>query len=219
MGFRAGSERWGEKERKTVNMAVKEKTWDCIHSWLIVGEIDPPPFIYLSWFGILWIIGVIVVFSMIFFHRILENLFLNCVLCQVKCFLKTKMPPTFSMVGIPYPLRKSKPMYQKKQSKPPNFRSSRKGNQNVEKKKHFPCPNSDLLQKNSFFSWKPFFPLTRYALSWITKVPIFNPNQVHSHSQNLFVLASRNNPLNQYSNNLFQYPQIGFPMSKMVLQL
>lgn len=23
-----------------MNMAVKEKTWDCIHSWLIVGEID-----------------------------------------------------------------------------------------------------------------------------------------------------------------------------------
>lgn len=133
MGFWAGFERWGEKERKTVNMAVKEKTWDCIHSWLIVGEIDSvgqqgkgSSFIFLSWFGILWIIGVIVVFSMIFFHRILENLFYNCVLCQVKCFLKTKMPPTFSMVGIPYPLRKSKPMYQKKQSKPPNFRSSRK---------------------------------------------------------------------------------------------
>lgn len=177
MGFWVGFERWGEKERKTVNMAVKEKTWDCIHSWLIVGEIDSvgqqgkgSSFIFLSWFGILWIIGVIVVFSMIFFHRILENLFYNCVLCQVKCFLKTKMPPTFSMVGIPYPLRKSKPMYQKKQSKPPNFRSSRK------KKGRKPkCWEEQTLPMSKFWSVaEKFFLLMETILSPHSLCPLLN---------------------------------------------
>lgn len=80
------------------------------------------------------------------------------------------MPPNFSMVGIPYPLRKSKPMYQKKQSKPPNFRSSRK------KKRRKPkCWEEQTLPMSKFWSVaEKFFLLMETILSPHSLCPLLN---------------------------------------------